>query len=81
MLDKARERLRLLSLEAQRRVTFLQADGEHAEEALDGQRFAGVLCHGVLGYLDDPEPVVDQMCRCADAGGIVSIMTVGRHVV
>jgi S-adenosylmethionine-dependent methyltransferase len=33
-----------------------------------------VLCHGVLGYLDQPEPVVDQLCRCASAGGIVSIM-------
>jgi len=70
MLDKARERLRLLSLEAQRRVTFLQADGEHAEEALDGQRFAGVLCHGVLGYLDDPEPIVSIMTGNAHATAV-----------
>jgi hypothetical protein len=34
-----------------------------------------VLCHGVLGYLDRPEPMVDQLCRCVDAGGVVSIMT------
>jgi hypothetical protein len=40
-----------------------------------GRRFAGVLCHGVLGYLADPEPVVDQLCECAAAGGLVSIMT------
>jgi hypothetical protein len=33
-----------------------------------------VLCHGVLGYLDQPEPVVNQLCRCAAAGGVVSIM-------
>jgi SAM-dependent methyltransferase len=33
------------------------------------------LCHGVLGYLDDPEPLVDQLCRCTAPGGIVSIMT------
>jgi SAM-dependent methyltransferase len=56
-------------------VTFVQADGEHADEALDGRRFAAVLCHGVLGYLEDPEPLVSQLCRCADTGGIVSIMT------
>jgi SAM-dependent methyltransferase len=75
MLDKARERLPRLPAEAQRRVTLLQADGENADEALQGRRFAAVLCHGVLGYLERPEPLVDQLCRCADAGGVVSIMT------
>jgi S-adenosylmethionine-dependent methyltransferase len=75
MLDKARQRLQRLPAETQRRVTLLQADGEHADEAVDGRRFAAVLCHGVLGYLERPEPLVDQLCRCATAGGIVSIMT------
>jgi S-adenosylmethionine-dependent methyltransferase len=75
MLDKARERLGRLSSEAWRRVTFVQADGNGAEEAVDGRRFAAVLCHGVLGYLEDPEPMVDQLCRCAAPDGIVSIMT------
>jgi SAM-dependent methyltransferase len=75
MLERAKERLLQLPEETQRRVTFVQADGEHADEALDGRRFAAVLCHGVLGYLEDPEPLVSQLCRCADTGGIVSIMT------
>ncbi len=75
MLDKARQRLQRLPGEAQRRVTLVEADGEHADEAVDGRRFAAVLCHGVLGYLEQPEPMVDQLCRCAAAGGIVSIMT------
>jgi ubiquinone/menaquinone biosynthesis C-methylase UbiE len=75
MLDKAQQRLQRLPAEAQRRVTLLQADGENASQAVNGQRFAAVLCHGVLGYLDHPEPVIDQLCRCAAAGGIVSIMT------
>jgi S-adenosylmethionine-dependent methyltransferase len=75
MLDKARLRLERLPPEARRRVTFVQADGEHADKALDGRRFAAVLCHGVLGYLEQPEPVVDQLCRCAAPGGLVSIMT------
>lgn len=79
MLDKARQRLERLSVDAQRRVTFVQADGENADEALNGQRFDGVLCHGVLGYLEDPEPLVDQLCRCAAAGGLVSIMTGNAH--
>jgi S-adenosylmethionine-dependent methyltransferase len=75
MLDKARHRLQRLPGEAQRRVTLLQGDGENADEAVNGRRFAAVLCHGVLGYLDQPEPLVDQLCRCAAAGGVVSIMT------
>ena len=75
MLDKARLRLARLPGEAQRRVTLLQSDGENADEATGGQRFAAVLCHGVLGYLEQPEPLVNQLCRCAAAGGIVSIMT------
>ncbi|MBO0692543.1 MAG: methyltransferase domain-containing protein [Acidimicrobiaceae bacterium] len=75
MLDKARQRLQRLSLEARERVTLLEADGESADEAVNGQRFAAVLCHGVLGYLERPEPLVGQVCRCAAEGGIVSIMT------
>jgi S-adenosylmethionine-dependent methyltransferase len=75
MLDKARQRLQRLPAEARQRVTLWQADGENADEATGGQRFAAVLCHGVLGYLDDPEPLVSQLCRCAADGGIVSVMT------
>jgi S-adenosylmethionine-dependent methyltransferase len=56
MLDKAQQRLGRLAAAAQRRVTLVQADGEHADEAVDGRRFAAVLCHGVLGYLEQPEP-------------------------
>jgi SAM-dependent methyltransferase len=75
MLEKARQRLGALPEEARGRVTFLEADGLAAEEAVDGRRFGGVLCHGVLGYLERPELMVDQLCRCANPGGIVSIMT------
>jgi len=75
MLDKARQRLARLPDEVQRRVTFVQADGENADEAVNGRRFAAVLCHGVIGYLTDPGPMVTQLCRCAADGGLVSIMT------
>jgi SAM-dependent methyltransferase len=75
MLDKARQRLAQLPDETQRRVALVQADGRDADQAVAGRRFAAVLCHGVLGYLDDPVPLVDQLCRCTAPGGIVSIMT------
>lgn len=74
MLDKAQQRLRRLPGEAQRRVTLVEADGENADEAVKGQRFAAVLCHGVLGYLEQPESLLTQLCRCAAPGGVVSIM-------
>jgi SAM-dependent methyltransferase len=74
MLDKAQQRLQRLPGEVQRRVTLLEADGENADEAVHGQRFTAVLCHGVLGYLEQPEPLLDQLCHCAAAGGVVSIM-------
>ena len=79
MLDKARERLARLPEEVGSRVTFVQAEGEHAEQAVNAERFAAVLCHGVLGYLDEPEPLVEQLCRCAADDGIVSIMTANAH--
>ena len=75
MLDKAQQRLQRLPAQAQRRVTLVQADGEDADEAVDGRRFAAVLCHGVLGYIEQPEPLVNQLCQCAATGGLVSIMT------
>jgi ubiquinone/menaquinone biosynthesis C-methylase UbiE len=75
MLDKARERLDRLPEQARQRVSFVEADGLHADEAVRGQRFDGVLCHGVLGYVEEPEPFVEQLCRCVAPGGLVSIMT------
>jgi S-adenosylmethionine-dependent methyltransferase len=75
MLDKARQRIQVLPVEAQRRVSLLHADGENAVEAVSGRQFSAVLCHGVLGYLEQPEPMVKQLCQCAAPGGIVSIMS------
>ena len=79
MLEKARQRLERLPGPARRRVRLIQADGERAAEAAGGPRFAAVLCHGVLGYLEQPEPLVSQLCQCAAPGGIVSIMTGNAH--
>jgi len=75
MLDKARQRLQRLPADAQQRVTILQGQGEKAFAVTDGQRFDAVLCHGVLGYLDRPAPMVEQLGQCAAPGGLVSIMT------
>jgi SAM-dependent methyltransferase len=74
MLAKAKQRLGRLPSEVWQRVRLVEADGQNADAAVAGQRFAAVLCHGVLGYLEDPGPVLDQMCRCTSPGGLVSIL-------
>jgi SAM-dependent methyltransferase len=74
MLDKARDRLARMPDATQGRVTFVEADGEAADAAVDGRLFDAVLCHGVIGYQEDPEPLVDQLCRCTADGGTISIM-------
>lgn len=79
MLDKARERLGRLPAEVRRRVTFVEAAGEEAVVAVGGRRFDAVLCHGVLGYVDAPDPLVEQLCHCVAAGGLLSIMTANAH--
>jgi SAM-dependent methyltransferase len=56
------------------RIALVEAAGEYAPDALDGQRFDAVLCHGVLMYLDDPAELVDALCDLAGDGGLVSIV-------
>lgn len=51
-----------------RRVRLIQSDGERAPELLGDAGFDGVLCHVVLLYLDEPDPLVAALCRLARAG-------------
>jgi SAM-dependent methyltransferase len=74
MLERAAARLKREDPEVAARVRLVSGDGVTARETLAGS-FAGVLCHGVLGYLDDPEPLVATLCSLAAAEGVVSIMT------
>lgn len=75
MLAKAEERLAAEPPEVRARVRLVEAPGERAAEATGGRKFAGVLCHGVLLYMDDPEPLIAQLCACAAPDGVVSVMT------
>jgi S-adenosylmethionine-dependent methyltransferase len=74
MLAKAEQRVSAEPTAVRDRVRLVEAPGERAAEATAGERFDAVLCHGVLMYLARPEPMVRVLCRCAAAGGIVSIM-------
>ena len=74
MLGKAQQRLAAEPVEVRRRVRLVHAAGEDAPEATGGERFAAVLCHGVLMYLPRPKPLLSALCRCTAAGGVVSVM-------
>lgn len=74
MLQRARQRVEAAPPEVAARVRLVEAEGERAPEALGGERFGAVLSHGVLPYLDDPEPMVAALCFLAAPDGVVSIV-------
>jgi len=73
MLARAAELISQEPDEIRCRLTLVEAAGEEAPAAVDGARYAGVLCHGVLMYLDDPAPMVSALAQLAADGGVVSI--------
>jgi SAM-dependent methyltransferase len=79
MLAKADLRLRAEPDGVRRRVRLIEAAGERADVATGGERFAAVLCHGVLMYLDEPGPVLSALCRCVQPGGVVSVMALNAR--
>jgi len=58
--------------------TWAGLAGKFADEAyasVKGYVRTYVLHQQLLEYLERPEPLVSQLCRCAAPGGLVSIMT------
>lgn len=74
MLERAGKRIKAEDPTTAARVQLVQATGEDAPAALGGAVFDAVLCHGVLMYLDDPEPLIDSLCRLVAPGGVISIV-------
>jgi S-adenosylmethionine-dependent methyltransferase len=79
MLERAATIMAREPEEVRTRVSLVEAAGEDVRAAVGGRRFSGVLCHGVIGYLDDPAPLLASLADLADDGGIVSVMTRNRH--
>lgn len=75
MLDEARRRLAAEGPEARRLSRLVEGTGERAQEALGGERFDAVLCHGVLMYLEDARPMIRALSSLARPGGLVSVLT------
>lgn len=74
MLGRAEDLLAAEPTDVRSRVSLVQADGVNAPDALSGRRFDAVLCHGVIMYVDDPEPFVSALVALAKPGAMVSIV-------
>lgn len=74
MLAKAAEAVSQAEPAIRQRVRLVQASGEQAPRVLAGTRFAAVLCHGVLMYVEQPEPLVAALGELAAPDGVVSIV-------
>lgn len=81
MLERASEMLALEVPEVRQRVSLVRAAGEEAVDAVAGRRFSGVLCHGVVQYLEDPGPLLSALTELADDGGLVSIVAKNQATV
>jgi len=60
--------------EVRGRVRAERALIEDYAERTGVSRFRAVLCHGVLMYLADPEPVLRAIASLAEPGGLVSLL-------
>jgi S-adenosylmethionine-dependent methyltransferase len=74
MLSTAEERLAAEPKDVRGRVRLVLGRGEDAPSITGGRAFDAVLCHGVVMYLADPEPMIEALCACAAPGGLVSIL-------
>jgi S-adenosylmethionine-dependent methyltransferase len=74
MLSAAEERLAAEPQDVRDRVRLVHGPGEDAPTLTGGRPFAAVLCHGVVMYLDDPAPMIEALCTCVAAGGVVSVL-------
>ena len=74
LLARFRRDLAAEPAEVRGRVRAERALIEDYAERTGLSRFRAVLCHGVLMYLADPEPVLRAIASLAEPGGVVSLL-------
>lgn len=79
MLERARQALAGEEPEVRDRVRLVACSGEDAPGVLS-ETFDGVLCHGVVMYVEDTAPFVAALCSLAAPGGVVSIVAKNADV-
>lgn len=60
--------------DVQRRVRTVRDDARNLASLFDAECFDVVLCHGVLMYFDDPDPLLDDLVRLVAPGGVLSLL-------
>lgn len=75
MLERARRSLHREAGEVRGRVRLASGNGEDAPRIFGRDAFDAVLCHGVLIYLEDPDPLIEALSAIARPGAVISILT------
>ena len=75
MLQKARQMLDAEGEAARGRVRLVAGTGEDAPSIFGDEAFDAVLCHGVLIYLENPDPLIEALSSIARPGAVISILT------
>ena len=75
MLQKARRTLNAEDAVVRERVKLVEGGGEDAPCIFGKEAFDTVLCHGVLIYLENPDPLIEALSSISRPGAVVSILT------
>lgn len=75
-LDASRDLLDLLEAGRQQgmRITTVHAGAERLTELFEPDSFDVVLCHGVLMYFPDPDPLLADISTVTAPGGMLSLL-------
>ncbi|OIK03375.1 class I SAM-dependent methyltransferase [Streptomyces monashensis] len=74
MIDAAREALAAQPEGIRERVRLVQGDGRDTGVHFLPGSFDVVLCHGVLMYVEEPDPLVAGLARMLAPGGLLSLL-------
>ncbi len=80
MLERATGLLAREAPEVVDRVHLFQASAQEAPDLFGRACFAGVLCHGVIMYVDQPRPFVAALSALARSDGIISLVAKSADV-
>lgn len=75
MLQEARRSLAAEEEAVRGRMKLVGGSGEDASHIFGDGAFDVVLCHGVLIYLENPDPLISALSAVARPGAAISILT------